>query len=59
MRKNFFNVENAEALEHVAQKSCGCPTIESSQGQFGRSFEQPDIVKNVVTHGRGVALHGL
>lgn len=55
MRKNFFDVENAEALEHAAQKSCGCPTIESSQGQFGWSFEQPDIVKNVVIHGRGVA----
>ncbi|KAK4831024.1 hypothetical protein QYF61_014912 [Mycteria americana] len=40
----------------VAQRSCGCPIIESVQGQVGQSFEQPHLVEDVPAHGMGVGL---
>ena len=46
--------EDDEALEQVAQRSCGCPIIGSVQGQAGRGFEQPGLVDGVPAHGRGV-----
>ena len=46
--------EGGEALEQVAQRSCGCPLPGIVQGQAGWGFEQPDLVEGVPAHGRGV-----
>jgi len=46
--------EHGEALERVAQRSCGCPLRGSVQGQVGRGFKQPGLVEDVPAHGRGV-----
>jgi len=46
--------EGSEALEQVAQSSCGCPFPGSVQGQVGWDFEQPGLVEGVHAHGRGV-----
>jgi len=46
--------ESCEALEQVAQRSCGCPLPGSVQGQVGWGFEQPGLVQGVPAHGRGV-----
>ncbi|KAK4823398.1 hypothetical protein QYF61_001772 [Mycteria americana] len=55
----FFFYEGVETPEQVAQRSCGCSIIGNVQGQVGRGSEQPDLVKNVPAHGRGVELHDL
>ena len=54
IRKIFFYYEDGEALEQVAQRSCGCPIPGGVQGQDGWSSEQPKIVKGVPAHGRGL-----
>jgi len=41
-------------MEQVAQRSCGCLLPGSVQGQVGWSSEQPDLVEDVLAHGRGV-----
>jgi len=46
-------MREVEALEQVAQRSCGCPLPGSVQGQVGWGFEQPGLVGDVPTHGRG------
>jgi len=46
--------EGGEALEQVAQRSCGCPLPGSVQGQVGWGFEQPGLVAGVPAHSRGV-----
>jgi len=38
--------ESGEALEQVAQRSCGCPFPGSVQGQVGWSSEQPGLVED-------------
>jgi len=43
-----------DALEQVAQGSCGCPLSGSVQGEVGWSSEQPGLVGGVPAHGRGV-----
>jgi len=43
--------EGDEALEQVAQRSCGCPLPGSVQGQAGWGFEQPGLVEGVPAHG--------
>jgi len=45
--------ESCEALEQVAQGSCGCPLPGSVQGQVGWGFEQLGLVKCVPAHVRG------
>jgi len=34
-KKDILYYEGAEALEHVAQRDCGCPLPGSVQGQVG------------------------
>jgi len=46
--------EGGEALEHVAQRSCGCPQPAGVQGEVGWGFEQPGLAEGVPVHGRGV-----
>jgi len=41
-------------LEHVAQRSCGCPIPGGVQGQAGWGFGQPGLVGGVPAQGRGV-----
>jgi len=43
-----------EALEEVAQKSCGCPLPGNVQGQVEWGSEQPGLVEGVPAPGRGV-----
>ena len=51
--------EGSETLEYIAWRSCGCPIIESVQGQVGRGFEQPGLVKDAPAHGSGARLDDL
>ena len=50
---SFGSARNGEALAQVAQRSCGCPTPGSVQGQLGRGLEQPGLVEGVPACGRG------
>jgi len=59
IRKKFFYSEGAQALEQVAQRSRGRPITGSVQGQVGKGFEWPDLVKDVPAHGRWVGLDDL
>lgn len=52
--KNKFFTTSGEALEKVAQRSCGCSKPGSVQGQVGQNFAQPGLVEGVPAHGRGV-----
>ena len=56
-KEDIFHNEGGETLEQVAQ--CGCPIIGSVQGQVGWGSEQPDQVRGVPVHGRGVGLDDL
>jgi len=47
--------EGGEALDQLAQGSCGCPITGSVQGQVWWGFEQPGLVEG----GRGVGLGDL
>jgi len=40
--EEFFYNDGGDILKQVAQRSCGCPIIESVQGQIGWGFEQPE-----------------
>jgi len=44
--------EGDEALDQVAQRSCGCLLPDSVQDQAGWRFEQPGLVEGVPAHGR-------
>jgi len=46
-------------VEQVAQKSCGFSITGNVQGQVKWGFEQPHLVKDVASHGRGVGLSDL
>ena len=48
--------ESGEALEQVAQRSCGCPIPGSVQEQVGWGFEQPGLLGDVPAHDRGVGI---
>ncbi|KAK4814803.1 hypothetical protein QYF61_027248 [Mycteria americana] len=41
----MLHYEGGEALEQVAQRSCGCPVPGSVQGQVGWGFEQAGLVE--------------
>lgn len=49
-----FSQQQWESTAQVAQQGCGCANPGSIQGQFGQDFEQPDLVKDVPSHGRRV-----
>ena len=55
----IFYDEGGDALEQVAQRSCGCPIIGSVQSLVGQRFEQPDLVQDVPAQGREVGLDDL
>lgn len=46
-------------LQQAAHRTCGCPIPGNIQAQAGLSSEQPDLIKNVPAHGRGVGLDDL
>jgi len=46
-KKGIVYCVDSEALEQVAQRSCGCPLPGSVQGQVGRGLEQPGLVEGV------------
>jgi len=52
VRKKFY--EGGEALEQVAQRSCGCLLPGSVEGWVVWGFEQPGLVEVVPAHGRWV-----
>ena len=43
-----------DALEHIAQRSCGCPIPGGIQGQAGCGSGQPGPVVGDPAHSRGV-----
>ena len=53
-QEEILHHESGEALEQVAQRSCGCLLPGSVQGQVGWSSEQRGLVEDVPAHGRGV-----
>jgi len=53
-KDNLEKVEGGEALEQVAQRSCGSHLPGNVQGQVGWSSEQPGLVEDDPAHGRGV-----
>jgi len=53
-KKEILCSERGEALEQVAQRSCGCLIFGIVQGQVGWGFEPPGLVKGVPAHARGV-----
>jgi len=48
-----------EALAQAAQSSCGCPLPGSVQGQVGRGFEHPGLVKGSLPVAGALQLHDL
>ena len=52
-QNNPLHSEGGEALEQVAQRSCGCPLPGSVQGQVGCGSEQPGLVEGVAAHDGG------
>ena len=54
MQEEILHHEGGETLAQVAQRSCGCPLPGRAQDQVGWSSEQPGLVEDVPTHGRGV-----
>jgi len=46
-KEEILYSEGGEAVEQVAQRSCGCPLPGSVQGQAGWGFEQPGLVEGV------------
>jgi len=55
-KEDIFYDEGSETLEQVAWRTYGCPIVGSVQGQVGRSFKQPDVVKDDPAYGIGVGL---
>ena len=53
-KKEILYAEHGEALEQVAQRSCGLPLPVNIPGEAGWGFEQPDLVGGVPAHGRGL-----
>ena len=53
-KKEIGYYEAGEALEQVAQRSCGCPLPGSIQDQVGLGFEQPGVVEGVPAYSRGI-----
>lgn len=49
----FLHYEASEALEQVALRGWGCPTLGSVQSQVGQVFEQLSLVESVPVHGKG------
>lgn len=58
-KEEIFYNENSEPLEQVSQSSCGCPNIVSIPSSVARGFEQPDVVRDALAHGRGMRLDDL
>lgn len=55
IKKRFFT-QGVEALEQLPQRSCGCPILESIQGQAGWSFVRTDLVESIPACGRRVGI---
>jgi len=53
-KQEILYVEGDDAMEQVAQRSCGCPLPGGVQRQVEWGFEQPGLVEGVPAHGRGV-----
>ena len=53
-KEEIFYNEDGETLVQVAQRGCRCPIPGNIQGQVGRGSEQPDLVKDVTAHWRGI-----
>jgi len=47
------------AVKYIAQRRCGCFLPGIVESQAGQDFEQPDLLKDVPAHGRGVGLDDL
>ena len=56
-QEEIIYYQSGEALEQVAQGSCGCPITGNVPGQVGWGFEQPGLMENVLAHDSGVELN--
>ena len=59
IKKEFLYNEGGETPWKFTQTSCGCPFNQSVQGQGEWHIEQPDLVRDVLSHGRGMGLDDL
>lgn len=50
----FFNSEDGEALEWIAQSSCECPNPEGNQGKIECVLEQTNLTEGVLCSWQGV-----
>lgn len=56
IRKKFF-IEGGETLERVDKRSCRQPITRGVQGKVGGGdSKQPNVVKDVLAHDKGVRL---
>lgn len=53
-KEETFKDEGGEILEHVFQRSYALPITGSVQSQIGWVFKQPDLMKDVLAHGRAL-----
>jgi len=53
-KREILYYEGGEALEQVAQRSCGYLLLGSVQGQVRWGFEQPGLTEGVTSHGSRV-----
>ena len=44
-KEEILYLEGGEALEQIAQRSCGCPITGDVQSQIGWGLEQPSLVR--------------
>jgi len=59
MSEKILYPEGGEALEQVAQRSCGCLIPKGIQGQVGWGHVQHDTVSGSPVHSRGLELGDL
>lgn len=53
-KEETFQDKGGEILEHIFYKSYGLPITGSVQSQIGWGFKQPDLMKDVLAHGRAL-----
>ena len=54
-----INTIGGETLAQVVQRGSGGPLPGNIQGHVGRGSEQPNLVKDIAAHSRGIGLDNL
>ena len=59
IRKTFFTMRVVRHWTRLLREAVDAPSLEVFKVRLDRDFEQPDLVKDVPAHGRGVGLDDL